>query len=391
MREITELSLTIGNWGAKPYRTEIKSQLINVFAEWCRENGTKIRIELYGGSGTDLELAKTVKQLQQEDYPVEPLIRLEPRSDRFRIIGRSECQHVVFEVPVSRQRASARFLSAGIDQAGEYAKKAVESAALNGLHPEIALTDITRAKEEDVEKIVNQVNESLLPRKAKARWRLVDDAGLGDPLPGSRRPKSMRGWVAFFREHLNVNAEDISVQCSDLLGLGLANTLAGHSNGGCPVTSLFGLGHRAGWAATELAMLHALGENINIKELIGLKSLLDPGNIRRDQYRPVSGYNSWETPSETTPDKMEKKIEAWLPFDPHPITGLRIEPLITSLSGKAGLLHLIHRHNPETHVDTDDSRIEEIYNELSRQFNEGRLIPVSWAELEPVAKKSGLI
>ncbi len=391
MREWTELALTLGTWGAPPPGAELQVRVLEGLAEAARAARARVRVELYGDRNEDREALAEAVRLRESGAPLEPVLRLEPRSDRFEAAARAGVREVVFEAPVSFERAWRRLQPFDVDASPVYASWAAREAALAGLRPEIALADITRAEPEDVVQVLRSVARDLTSRGVRPRWRVVDGLGLAGPPGGARLPRSLAGWVRLLRKQGGAEPGEIAVQAADTLGLGLANLLAGCRAGASPAASLFGLGHGAGWAASEAALLHRFGLKTDLRALVRLKPLLDPGGRRRDGGRPLASGRAWQVPAGTTPEDLGGRLAEHIPFDPEPVLGVRPEPLLTDLSGHAGVLHLLHRHYPAHHFETGDPRILAISEEFERQFHEGRQQPVSWEELEPIAREAGVL
>ncbi len=384
----TEISLTLGRWGGAPVVVEGQKRVVRTLARWAKVHKSDVRVECYVDHPDDLIILQAIQEVAAGGQ-VKQLVRLEPRSDRFQRCAELGVREVVFEIPASRTYAQQRFASHGIDRTPEFAARQADTAALHGLDMEIALTDICRAEPGDVAAIVDRVLHVLEVRNRTPRWRLVDSTGLGDPLSGGRLPHSLAAWIRWFEKEFGIAADRISVQGSDLLGMALPNTLSGVRAHAEPVCSLFGLGQGTGWAPTELALMHMVDKPLDLRQLIKLKeALITPGK-RRDEYRPGLGARAWELPAETSPDDMDMK-EHLLPFHPGKVSGYPIEPLLTSLSGKAGLLHLIHRNNADVHIDTEDPDVEVLYEKLNEQFRAGRAVPVSWAEIREYVQKKGI-
>ncbi len=393
--KITELALTLGNWGQPPLSTETQIILIDTYSNWIRydlprDTGLQFRIELYGERKEDFNALAHAIEISQKQDSIIPVLRLDPRSDRFRKMSDCGVYEIVFDIPASAPLAKQRFLANGIKQSPVFAAHQCENVALVGLRPEIALNDITRARKKDIATIVESVTKVLRPRGIKPMWRLVDNLGICKPLPNVRIPRSLASWVRFLIKDLGIDPGDISVQASNLLGMGLAGVLSAANEGAQPVCSLSGMGTNGGWAATESVLLHTVYSNLKFKKLMEISEFMFGSNIGNQSQPAFLDPSSWQIPGGTTPEKLEDKIPVFLPFDPEPALGIKAAPLLTPLSGVAGLLHLIHRNQPEKHIDSDDQRVHDIYDQLDEQFKSGRQTPVSWKEVEPVIREKGI-
>ncbi len=387
---VTELALTLGTWGGTPPGQEDQLRVAEGLARWAARTGIQLRIEVYMDAPWDLAVLRFLVGLARETSPVTPVTRLEPRSDRWKRLHQEGVTEGVFEVPVGADAASARFSPLGVERSPGFAAEAARDAALAGVVPEIALVDICRARDQDVFRVAQAVSRELLPRNVQPLWRLVDETGLGDPLPGAKRPRSLASWVRWLRDECGISETAMTVQASDLRGLGLANTLAGVRASAGAATSLFGLGLRAGWGATETMLIHELGTGAALHELLALQDVL-VAEGRRDDFRPVSGRKVWQMLGGTTPEDLSSKWKAQIALDARKLIGRDPEPLLTALSGHAGLLHLMHRRHPELHFESDGSESLAISARFEEQFDTGRQQPIAWSELEPQVKASLLL
>ncbi len=388
----TELAFTLGNWGRAPLTVEVQKEITSALCQWAAKNNAFIRLEIYRQPGFDAAGSELLRILEEGASFVRPVIRLEPRSDRFREAFKIGVREVIFETPASRERGSVRFLPDGVCRSPDFARQQALMAICEGITPEIALSDITRARELDVLAIIEGVETVARAQGVKVRWRLADTHGLGYPFGRKRRPRALKSWAVLLKKEFGIDPEHLSVQSSDLLGLGLANSLACFQEGIQPVTSLFGLGAGSGWTATETMLFHVLPKIPDLHDLIMLRSLLIPtASQLRDDYRPLSASLAYQVVADTTPEKMSGKIPALLPYDPQKVLGITPEPLLTSLSGHAGLLYLIHRHYPQLNLDTEDPRVLELYAKYEEQFIRGRMLPISWEEMEPEVRVKGIL
>ncbi|MCB2211078.1 hypothetical protein KQI52_03080 [bacterium] len=405
---LTELSLTLGNWGRAPLSVDAQQQVLRTLANWSAKTGMPVSAEVYARPEPQLAV---IEEWCGGDNELTIIVREDPRSDRLARVAKTSAENVVIEVPVSPQTGIMRFRPKGLEMAPGYAAQAARTAVLQGLVPEIALIDIARAKKYDVLLVVDAVLEALRPHDGQVRWRLVDSTGWADPLAGSRLPRSLAAWVRLLVNEYAIPVDTISVQCADTLGFANANTVAGAKTGAGVVTSLLGLGMGCGWGATEVVLTHLLGDTANTKRLLGLqpvlfatdseaisvprlagKSGLAAGHDYRDESRPVSCARAWQFPGGAAPEKpSDELLAAHFPVSPKTLSRHAPEPLLTALSGHAGLLHLMHRQWPERHFETEDDRAFALSQAFEEEFASGRQIPVSWRELLPKVEASGIV
>ena len=386
---VTELALTLGRWGVTPLNEATQKKVVETLVGWSVRTRTPLRIESYMDAPVDRNTLQVLVERAHKSDTVTAVARIEPRSDRWKILHEMGVREAVFEVPVSDEAARARFTPLGSDRSPGFAAEMARDAMVHGVTPEIALVDICRAKEETVSELIAAVQREAVARSVECRWRLVDDTGLGNPLPGSKTPRSLARWIRWMEREFSIASSSISVQASDLRGLALANALAGVQEKTGAATSLFGLGIRAGWAATEVLMLHLGERGAGIPELMELHGLLGTEDVR-DSFRPVSGRHVWQMLGGTTPENLSSKWDAQLACDPKQLTGIEPEPLLTSLSGHAGLLHLMHENMGNRQFDSDDQTTLKISSKIEAEYASGRQQPVGWYEIEPLIRATSL-
>ena len=389
MIRLTELALTQGSWGVAPPSEETMVEVCDRLARFAKRSNLPLEIEVYSEWQRDRATLTHLIALAEEGYPVVPVVRLDPRSDRLATLKKLGVKRIVFDIPISPQTAGVRYLPHGPERAIEAAAQGVRDAALHGIISEVALVDIARARLRDVEELIARCEREGMARGKETRYRLVDSHGLASPIAAKRPPRSMAGWVRSLARASELPAERFSLQASDRTGLGLANLLTGVQEGAWAATSLFGLGMGAGWAGTEALLFHTSPE-LDLRGLMGLRDTIAADRMNASA-RPISGPDAWEVPSDTTPEALHEKSDSLFGLDPRKRLGINPPPLLTPLSGHAGLLHLMHRHYPERHFESDDPRSLAISKQFEDEFAEGRQQPVCWAELEPKIRAVGLL
>jgi isopropylmalate/homocitrate/citramalate synthase len=394
---IVDATLTAGVTGQPPLPPKAREAWLYTLRRIAVDWGLKFDVELPLSFDLPLDRFFETSGNAGKKGSLEAILRLEPRADRFRHAREMGAGKIVFSVPVSATAAEARFLHGGLERAAAFAAEHAESAALAGLRPEIELDDSTRARGRDVAKVIKAVRSVLRPRGIEATWRLLDRTGLGDPLPGARRPRSLVAWVRWLDRDHQIDPLNVSVQAADTLGLALANGLAVARMGARPVTTAFGLGHHAGWTALEVllaqlreALLQKRGR-ASLRPLMQIRSVLTRGQLLRDPYRPVSGPWSHQAPGGTRPETLEERSERYFPYTPGELTGSPTLPMMDALSGQAGLLYLIHRHFQELHVETTDPEAHALAKQMQDAFDEGRDLPAAWLEVRQLVEESGIL
>lgn len=390
MFRLTDMSLTLGTWGDPPLDEKTLLEAGRRLARWAGREEVALRVEASTRWQRDAALLADLAGHAADGAPLTPVARVQPRVELLREAAALGAREVVLPLPVSEALARHQYLARGLEQASEHAVRMVRDAALAGLRPELALLDMPRADEATVRRVVAEARREADVRGVPLRLRLVDTAGLADPAPGVRRPLSLAGWVRLLTGELGVQAVGIAVQAANLRGLALGNARAAMLEGAEAAASFFGFGLGAGWTASE-ALLASVAGAPSARELVALRPLLDPRGLRTRGRRPVSGERAWQIEGGSTPeDRVDRYGEAF-GVDPKKAFGIDPEPVLTPLSGHAGMLHLMHRHYPEAHFESQDPRSLEISAAFERQFAEGREQPVTWDEVEAPLRKAGVL
>ncbi|MBZ0266463.1 hypothetical protein K8I28_17530 [bacterium] len=380
--KFTELALTLGSWGRSPLSSQVQIACIDTLHAFSRTNNLKIVFECYHESDDDQKAANYLLKLEKNSSSIESLIRVRPRSDRFRKVAEMGGKRVVFEHPVSAMSVMAAFGEDGFDRGLEFCQSQSIAAIVEGLDIEIALTDITRGDFHYVENLTRNITAEAQARGKQVCWRLADSFGLGDPFEKRMTARSLHFWVEFLHHRCGIDINHISVQVADTFGLSLANLLALLPAGIQPVSSMFGTGIGSGWTATELLLVQALGRQSSLAALVGMRELLGVTEEHRDTHRPLTGINAFEVKGGAKPETISSRAEKIFPFNPDKLTGIEAIPLLDDLSGHAGLLHIAHNNNSDIHIETEDQRVIQIYEEYEKAFLKGRQQPVSWAEVK---------
>lgn len=124
----TELALTLGNWGRKPLAFQQALDVAKHLQRWSRRTNVSLRLECYAEMEQERELVREL--LNESDESFSPLIRLEPRGDRWRMLRDLGVREAVFEVPVGDGYASIRFSPDGANRAPEFARESARGRCL---------------------------------------------------------------------------------------------------------------------------------------------------------------------------------------------------------------------------------------------------------------------
>lgn len=387
----TELALSLGSFGQAPRSAETQVKIGKALLEWTSLYPIDLRLELFCSSPGD---TRAVQDLQKHIGNRERQLlvaRVEDTSNDLDMVKSQGISAVVTDYPASQIYADYLYPAEGLVRVRQRLTSFIKEAALRKLEPEISLVDIVRARKQDVKELVHEAERVASAYNTRIRWRLTDMTGDASPQRRSRSMSYLPTWIRWMEKDLGISTGSISVQCSNIHGNALENSKTGYSAGAQVVSSLFGTGLGCGFAASEAFLNMTLPHSISLKPLVKLREDIVSPSMPSFPRKPYWDNYSFELEAGTTPEALHTKTGVLLGFDPGERFGIEPEPVLTPLSGHAGILHLIHRHFPWYHVDTEDERALAISAEFERQFLEGRRQPVVWSEVLDQVTERGIL
>jgi isopropylmalate/homocitrate/citramalate synthase len=188
---------------------------------------------------------------------------------------------VVMEIP-SSQHIISRAYGWTISKAVDLSVEATKYAAAHGLYVTFFTIDSSRASFESCWKIVNAV----------AKEGHMDSLTLVDTF-GVCSPEGVRMLVRSFKEKVR---KPLEIHCHNDYGLGVANTIAGVSEGVETIhTTVNAIGERMGNTSTEesvmaLELLYGVKTGVNMEKLYGLSRLVEQySGAPKARNKPVVG------------------------------------------------------------------------------------------------------
>ena len=227
--------------------------------------------------------------------------------------------------------------------------------------------------------------------------RFPDTVGVGVPWAAASLPRSIPKLTYILRSVCDVPADWIEFHGQQDLNLGIANATSawmyGAARNNC---TLLGIGERAG--------------NISLEEMVfmyaGIKGTFDGMDTRviteiakyyeRDlgyrnpEFQPITGRNFAITRAGIHADGVLKNVEMYLPFDTEKLLGVPPGVGITSYSGTAGIAFWLNSHYRLTgghKVGKDDPRVQTLYTDIMKVFEEGRTTSLSDDEMEKFVER----
>mgnify|MGYP002641018653 CR=1 FL=1 len=252
-----------------------------------------------------------------------------------------------------------------------------------GFTPRLDLLDITRA---DLESLVIPLVSDVMDHLSSCGFgglhlRLVDSLGLGLPWPEIPVPRSIPRMVHTLTHKLDIPGDQVEFLGFNDMGMALANSLAAAVHG-CTriVTTMGGLGERAGVAPTELMLIHLCGlygidlDLKRVKELFkGLK--LAGGEL--SPRHPLWGEEGLTRGFAPHPNALAATHALEAPFDAYRLLGRAPDVKVRQENGPAGLVCMIKRNFPETEYGCDDQLILDLFAWVEEQ----ELGDICWDDL----------
>jgi len=257
-----------------------------------------------------------------------------------------------------------------------------------GFSVKCSLEDITRA---DIRGFVGPLVESLRRLGgSRVSFRLCDTLGLGLPMEGAGLQRSVPALVRCLVEEFGIPGEALEWHGHNDFHMAVASSVAFLAAGGHKANGSFlGLGERSG-----IAPLEAL-----VMQIFQMRGAADPGSmaaimelrdflkaelgVTLDRCYPVLGEEYLKVRSGIHADGMAKHAGLYHPFDAEALLGATVQPVITDISGLAGLaawLRATGRQGPRYRGRTD-GRLKAMKAEIDLAFAAGRTSEFSDAEL----------
>lgn len=259
---------------------------------------------------------------------------------------------VIIEVPIGYPKLKYQFGWTWEDVFRK-SKDAINYAKERGLHTVFFPYDTTRAREEDLDNLLDAVMNESPP----------DSIGVVDTM-GCALPAAIKYMVRKVRRQTGLPVE---VHTHNDFGMGVATELAGVEAGATVVHSCVnGLGERTGNAAMEelvlaLEVLYGIPMNYDMKKFPELFELVSRiSNIPIAANKPVGGARNFTRESGIGVDLVIKEPLAM--FGTHPaLTGRHGDIVLGKKSGKRSVTFSLEQMGI---TDTPDDKVSEILNRV---------------------------
>lgn len=383
---LTDTTLRDGQQGWRTLTVEESLEIYEILHKLSGKDGIIRTTELFPYTPKDREVISKIVSKGYE-YP-EPIGWIRANNSDLDLILQTELKktvllcsisdyHIYFKLGINREEAFKKYLSV------------ISRALSKGISLKVSLEDITRADIKNVAvPFIRKVQELSEEYSTPVIIKIADTLGVGLPFSESPIPRGIPRLVKTIISETPISGENLEFHGHNDFHLVVANHMAAWLNG---VTysncTLFGVGERAGNCPLE-AMLIVYKELLGESAEIDLTPLKDAVKLFRklgfevpDHY-PLVGNNAFKTKAGIHIDGMLKNPEVYLPFDPEKVLGIKPKVEINSYSGRAGVVYwIVSTFNVKHDHIKSDKRVDLIYSEILKMFEEGRKNSLSDLEM----------
>ncbi|NOZ89063.1 MAG: 2-isopropylmalate synthase [Crenarchaeota archaeon] len=385
---VTDTTLRDGQQGWRPLSVEEGLKIYEALVE-LGGDGSIYSAEFFLYTPRDRELVRRVLEIGAE-YP-KPIgwiraslsdlgLVVEAGLEETTVLTSISDYHIYYKFGVTRERAFEKYL------------EVVEEAMKRGIVVRCTLEDATRASlERNIKPFVERLMRLSERYGVEFRVKVADTLGLGLPFPEVPPPRGVPRLVEALRE-MGLEPEQIEFHGHNDLGLVVANHLAAWLHGaGMSNCTLLGIGERAGNCPLEVMLVHyagLTGRRPRLEKLPEIVAMLEEMGVRVPEWQPLVGRNAFRTKAGVHIDGLLKNPEVYLPFDPA-LVGRSADIAVTPYGGRAAVLLWLRSRLPGgEELRKDDPRVEALYRDVVRLFEEtGRHTPLSDEEMEMLASR----
>ncbi len=291
--------------------------------------------------------------------------------------------HIYFKLGMDRRKVIEKYLSV------------ISKALSKNVSLKVALEDVTRA---DVRNVVipfiRKVQELSEEYSSPIIIKLADTLGVGLPFSEIPLPRGIPKLIRTIINETPMDGANLEFHGHNDFHLVVANHISAWLNGATYSNcTLFGVGERAGNCPLE-AMLIVYKELLGPNADVDLTPIKEAAELFRrlgfnipDHY-PLVGDNAFRTLAGIHIDGILKNPEIYLPFDPETVLGIKPRVAINPYSGRAGIIYWITNNlNLQTDHIKSDERINMIYSEILKMFENGRKHTISDMEMYQLISK----
>jgi isopropylmalate/homocitrate/citramalate synthase len=377
---ITDTTLRDGQQGWREFTVEEGLRIYRVLAEL----GSAIEsTELFLYTPKDRKLVSAIKSLELSNPRPIGWIRAslsdlkllqEAGLKETIILASISDYHIHFKFGLSREQAFEKYLSV------------VEEALKLGISVRCSLEDFTRASpSRNIFPFVSKLMKLSERYRSQIRIKLADTLGLGLPFPDIPPPRGIPAVIRLLTDGMGVSGECIEFHGHNDLGLVVANHLVAWIYGArASNCTLMGIGERTGNCPLEVMLIHYVGirghdGTANLKAIREAAQLFRSLGLKIPEFQPLVGGNAFRTKAGIHIDGLMKNPKVYLSFDPLSVLEIPYGVAITPHSGRSAIALWVSSHLDGGKIDAkhvlalkEDPRLEALYNELMKLFDEER-------------------
>lgn len=390
---LSETTHRDGQQGGLPLTVERSCRIYDVLCEVTGQSGAIRQAEFFPYHKSDRDALIWALERYRSGAPIEPTTWIRGNRDDVQEIRNIGIRETGLLCSASDYHTFHKFKDGGRRRAAEKYLDAVEMVLDCGIRPRVHLEDTTRAPVEYVQWLIEAVLERAthFPVELGPRFRVCDTLGIGLPYDDVALPRSIPRWICTLQQ-LGLAPEAIEFHPHNDTWLVVANCLAAIREG-CGVISgtSLGTGERTGNAPLEAIMVHLIGmgywrdNTVNLKAINQLVELYEEMGVPLASKYPLFGRDAFLTRAGIHADGINKFWWMYAPFNAPLLLGRNLDVVLTKDSGQAGLLFLLKQR-----LGLDLSKNAPLVIGMNKwiedQFASGRVSPIVWEELEPIAK-----
>ncbi len=392
---VTDTTFRDGQQGYAPFTVD---QIVSLYDLMHRLGGSKGTIrfsEFFLYSEIDRE---AVKKCLERGYKY-PKVTGWMRASKgdFELIKEAKLEETGILASISDYHIFYKFNQSRSQVLGKYLT-IVEECLKNGIVCRCHLEDITRA---DIYRVVVPFVKSVMRLSEKyklpVRIRVCDTLGLGVPYSFASLPRSIPKLIWTMVNEAGVPHELLEFHGHNDFNMTVANSTASWLYGASSVNgTLLGIGERTGNTPLEAMMIQMMelkhsDMGIDTKVITEIAEYYEKElGFEIPKYYPLVGENFNVTRAGIHADGLIKNEEVYLPFNTRKILGSAPRVAITKTSGLAGLVFWINGHlnlEGEEKVQKSNPDIKKIYEWVMEQYRNGRIIPISDAEMMDLVER----
>lgn len=390
---VTDTTFRDGQQARPPYSVQQIVDLFTLLHELGGPNGVIRQSEFFLYTKKDREAVERVQGLGFAYPEVTGWIRAHPKD--FQLVKEMGLKETGILTSISDYHIFKKMgLSSRRDAIDKY-MEVVKSAADAGLQAiRCHFEDITRA---DFWGAVVPFAQTLMEFSKESglfiKIRLCDTLGFGLPWPHAALPRSIPKIVYYLMAYAGIPSDRLEIHSHNDFHLVTANTVAAWVYGAMYANStILGIGERTGNCPLTGALIHYVGlkgtlNGVNLRKVTEIAEYIEKeGRLTIPPWQPLVGRHFNTTQAGIHADGLLKFEEVYNPFDTATLLGRPPKVAITDKSGVAGIARWI-MENCGLEVSKSDPGVQKIYEEITAQYDEGRVTSFSEQEMLALVKR----